>query len=101
METIIELIKPNTFQENDFNPDCEGWQTVTWNIGIGSLYTIKATVNNVINMVDVGTNSMGEQLSVDAGKILIEDIISVHDYFGDEFEVSKEDVKLILNFLEI
>ena len=42
METIIELIKSNALQENDFNPDKEGRQIVTWSIGSIGMYIVEA-----------------------------------------------------------
>ena len=101
METIIELIKSNALQENDFNPDKEGRQIVTWSIGSIGMYIVEAEVINMINMVDVGTNSNGQGLSVDSGDIVIDEIISVYDYFGDEVELDKKTEQLILNYLEL
>jgi hypothetical protein len=101
MHIIKDLINSKTFQENDFNSDNEGWQTVTWYVGVDPIYIIKATVNNIVNLVDVGTDSMGEQLYVDGGDIIIDDIISVHDYFDDEVELDEYTKKLILNYLNI
>ena len=101
METIIELIKSNALQENDFNPDKEWRQIVTWSIGSIGMYIVEAEVINMINMVDVGTNSNGQGLSVDSGDIVIDEIISVYDYFGDEVELDKKTEQLILNYLEL
>jgi len=101
METIIELIKSNAPQENDFNPDKEGRQIVTWSIGSIGMYIVEAGVINMINMVDVGTHSNGQGLSVDGGDIVIDEIISVYDYFGDEVELDKKTEQLILNYLEL
>ena len=52
-------------------------------------------------MVDVGTHSNGQGLSVDSGDIVIDEIISVYDYFGDEVELDKKTEQLILNYLEL
>lgn len=101
METIIELIKSNAPQENDFNPDKEGRQIVTWSIGSIGIYIVEAGVINMINMVDVGTHSNGQGLSVDGGDIVIDEIICVYDYFGDEVELDKKTEQLILNYLEL
>jgi len=101
MHIIKDLVNSKTFQENDFNSDNEGWQTVTWYVGVNQIYTIKATVNNIVNMVDVGTESMGVQLYVDGGDIIIDDIISVHDDVDDEVELDEYTKKLILNYLNI
>ena len=99
--TLRELIKSNAFQENDFNLEKEGSQIVTWSIGASGLYIIEAEVTNVINMVDVGTHSNGQGLSVDGGDTVIDEIITVYDYFGDGIELDKVTEKLILNYLEL
>lgn len=99
--TLRELIKSNAFQENDFNLEKEGSQIVTWSIGASGLYIIEAEVTNVINMVDVGTHSNGQGLSVDGGDTVIDEIITVYDYFGDGIELDKLTEKLILNYLEL
>jgi phage FluMu gp28-like protein len=99
--TLRELIKSNAFQENDFNPDKDGTQIVTWSIGASGLYIVEAEVTNVINMVDVGTHSNGQGLSVDGGDTVIDEIITVYDYFGDDIELDKLTEKLILNYLEL
>jgi len=52
-------------------------------------------------MVEVGTHSNGQGLSVDAGDTVIDEIISVYDYFGDEIELDKKTEELILNYLEL
>lgn len=101
METIIELIESNAAQENDFNPDKDGRQVVTWSIGTIGMYIVEAEVINTINMVEVGTHSNGQGLSVDAGDTVIDEIISVYDYFGDEIELDKKTEELILNYLEL
>jgi hypothetical protein len=99
--TLRELIKSNAFQENDFNLEKEGSQIVTWSIGASGLYIVEAEVTNVINMVDVGTHSNGQGLSVDCGDTVINEIITVYDYFGDGIELDKVTEKLILNYLEL
>ena len=58
-------------------------------------------MTNVINMVDVGTHSNGLGLSVDGGDTVIDEIITVYDYFGDVIELDKVTEKLILNYLEL
>ena len=99
--TLRELIKSNAFQENDFNLEKEGSQIVTWSIGASGLYIVEAEVTNVINMVEVGTHSNGQGLSVDGGDTVIDEIITVYDYFGDGIELDKLTEKLILNYLEL
>ena len=99
--TLRELIKSNAFQENDFNPDKDGTQIVTWSIGASGLYIVEAEVTNVINMVEVGTHSNGQGLFVDCGDTVINEIITVYDYFGDGIELDKLTEKLILNYLEL
>ena len=101
MKAIIELIESNAIQENDFNPDKEGRQVVTWSIGAIGMYIVEAEVINIINMVEVGTHSNGQGLSVDGGDIVKDEIISVYDYFGDEVELDKKTEQLILNYLEL
>jgi hypothetical protein len=99
--TLRELIKSNAFQENDFNLEKEGSQIVTWSIGASGLYIVEAEVTNVINMVEVGTHSNGQGLFVDCGDTVINEIITVYDYFGDGIELDKVTEKLILNYLEL
>jgi hypothetical protein len=79
----------------------EGSQIVTWSIGASGLYIVEAEVTNVINMVEVGTHSNGQGLSVDGGDTVINEIITVYDYFGDGIELDKVTEKLILNYLEL
>jgi hypothetical protein len=99
--TLRELIKSNAFQENDFNLEKEGSQIVTWSIGASGLYIVEAEVTNVINMVEVGTHSNGQGLFVDCGDTVINEIITVYDYFGDGIELDKVTEQLILNYLEL
>ena len=56
---------------------------------------------NVINMVEVATDSNGHQLYVDGGNTVIADILTVYDYFGDDIELDKLTEKLILNYLQL
>lgn len=101
MENLLKLIESNAIQENDFNPDKDGLQVVTWSIGEIGMYVVEAEVINTIKMVDVGTHSNGQELSVDGGDAVIDNIISVYDYFGDEITLDKKTEELILNYLEL
>jgi hypothetical protein len=101
MENLLKLIESNAIQENDFNPDKDGLQVVTWSIGKIGMYVVEAEVINTIKMADVGTHSNGQELSVDGGDAVIDNIISVYDFFGDEITLDKKTEELILNYLEL
>ena len=98
---LRELIECNSWQENDFNPEKEGNQDVTFGIGLTGYYTVVVAVKNTVNMVEVATYARGEKLLVDDGDVEFTEIISVHDYFGDEFDIDKTTAKMLLYYLEV
>ena len=98
---LRELIEGNSWQENDFNPEKEGNQDVTFGIGLTGYYTVVVAVKNTVNMVEVATYARGEKLLVDDGDVEFTEIISVHDYFGDEFDIDKTTAKMLLYYLEV
>ena len=108
VQTLLKwLVDKSIKKANDFNPEYEGTQDVSFDFGgLGAfdaegIYSVVAEVEHTINMVEEVSSGGDVSPCTDNGETTIVEIIRVFDTEGELVPLNEEIKKLIIEKLEL